>query len=92
MSLGAVRASPLGESALSWDHDPMTRPSGGVSVMGLFFLLLGVLVLCAMRSMSVFKAHFHGSALRMMDLVEMSMSFLLTCTNDGFGRGGQQSR
>lgn len=46
MSLGVVRASPLGESALSWDHDPMTRPSGGVSVMAFSFLFSGINSLC----------------------------------------------
>lgn len=41
VSLGVLRASPLGQSAFSWDSDPMTRPSGGGLVMDFFFLLRG---------------------------------------------------
>lgn len=73
MSLGALRASPLGESAPQLGSRPNDTPQWRGVGDGLFLSFARELILCAMRRISILPSHFHGSALHMMDIVEMSM-------------------
>lgn len=67
MSLGAVRASPLGESAPQLGSRPNDTPQWQGVGDGFFLSFARELILCAMRSMSIMLlSHFHRSALHMM--------------------------